>query len=514
MKYFKMNDCLYTAKEPHVEKNVFLKMCAEKTDIPQFGDIQDKLPIPVWDGHEPTVGCYYKAWSLAWNNLRKPNAKAGFVSNYIDTAFNDYLFMWDSSFIVMFGKYAGRYFDFQKTLDNFYAHQHNDGFICRELCEYRNGEQFQEHDPASTGPNVLPWAEWEYYLSTGNRERLAMVFDPLCGYHNWHKLNRTWRDGTYWSCGLACGMDNTPRQESGYDCRISHGFMSWIDICAQQYFGAMILAEMGKILGREKEIKQYEEEAKMLYNIINTDMWDEKTAFYYDLYRNGKISGIKTVGSYWTLLAGLVPENRVERFVAHLINENEFNRPNRIPSLSADNDNYDPRGGYWRGGVWAPTNYMTLCGLHKYGYDGLAFEIARDYLKNVVSVYEKTGTLYENYSPESADLGYNDGIAAKKDFVGWTGLAPISILFEYIFGIRGNALKKEIIWDIWLTENHGIKQYPLGDATVDLICEARRDENEFPVIQVKADKPISIKVRCCGKESIFDNITEFIGKLK
>ena len=309
-------------------------------------------------------------------------------------------------------------------------------------------------------------------------------------------------------------MDNPPRQEQGYDCEVSHGFMSWIDICAQQYLSAKILVEMGKVLGRTPETVQYEKEAETLKAIINGKMWDNDTAFYYDTYKDGRISGIKTVGSYWTLLAELVPQERISGFVAHLNNEKQFKRPNRIPSLSADDDNYDRRGGYWRGGVWAPTNYMTLCGLHKYAYDGLAFEIARDYLNNVVSVYEKTETLYENYSPETADIGYCKNNPAKRDFVGWTGLAPISILFEYVFGIHGDALKREILWNINLLENHGVRQYPLGDITVDLICEARRDVNEFPVIYIKADKPISVKVRCRGKELIFKNITEFTGKLQ
>ena len=243
-------------------------------------------------------------------------------------------------------------------------------------------------------------------------------------------------------------------------------------------------------------------------------MWDGDTAFYYDTYRDGRISGVKTIGSYWTLLAEIVPQERVKDFVAHLNNKKEFNRPNRIPSLSADDKHYDPRGGYWRGGVWAPTNYMTLCGLHKYGFDELAHEIAQNYLQNIVAVYEKTGTLYENYSPEMTDIGYCDGDRAKKDFVGWTGLAPISILFEYVFGIHGDSLKREITWDIRLTENHGIRQYPLGDATVELLCEARHSANESPIIHVKSDKPISVKVYCNGKESIIKNITVFTGKLQ
>ena len=54
----------------------------------------------------------------AFGNLRKAKAEAGFVSNFIDTAFNGNLFMWDSTFIVMFGKYASRIFDFQRTLDS------------------------------------------------------------------------------------------------------------------------------------------------------------------------------------------------------------------------------------------------------------------------------------------------------------------------------------------------------------------------------------------------------------
>ncbi|MFI3202455.1 MAG: hypothetical protein R3Y54_13220 [Eubacteriales bacterium] len=44
-------------------------------------------------------------------------------------AFNDHLFMWDSAFIVQFGKYANHIFSFQNTLNNSYVTQEEDGFI-------------------------------------------------------------------------------------------------------------------------------------------------------------------------------------------------------------------------------------------------------------------------------------------------------------------------------------------------------------------------------------------------
>ena len=493
MALYQVNGAMFYANEPHVEKNVFLKMQPEDEPLPEYEKVRDTLPVPVWEGHGPVLDCYRKVWSLAFRNLRKPKAGTGFVSNFIDTAFNDFLFMWDSSFIVMFGKYAGKCFDFQKTLDNFYSHQHRDGFICREICEYEAGEQWHRDDPASTGPNILPWAEWEYYRSTGDIGRIARVFDPLLAYHTWLRLNRSWQDGTYWSCGLACGMDNCPRQDERYDVHESHGFMSWIDICAQQYMSARILVEMAKLLGREEEVASFREEAEMLRRVINEKMWDEKTAFYYDTLRDGRRNGVKTVGSYWTLLAGLVPEERAERFVAHLDDEKEFKRPNRIPSLSADDPRYDPKGGYWRGGVWAPTNYMTLCGLHRYGFDGLAFEIARDYLNNVVEVFRKEGTVFENYAPEQCSPGFAPG-KAKADFVGWTGLALINILFESVFGIHPDAQNKLIVWNVRLTEKHGILQYPFAGGTLALCCEARASEGEEPQVTVTGDVPVTVEV--------------------
>lgn len=118
---------------PLVAENSFLTKLPEDRPLPTFDQVQDQLPLPIWDGHDDYIRCYRKAWQLAFGNLRQPEPGSGFVSNYIDTAFNDCLFMWDSAFILMFGKYANHIFPFQNTLDNLYAHQHRDGYICREI---------------------------------------------------------------------------------------------------------------------------------------------------------------------------------------------------------------------------------------------------------------------------------------------------------------------------------------------------------------------------------------------
>lgn len=504
---FTIDGNLFAIADPHAAKNSYAELrrsgggLSPCLKLPTYDSAAELLPEPVWEGREDVVRAYRKAWQLAFGNLRKARAEAGFVSDFIDTAFNGFLFMWDSSFIVMFGKYGAAAFDFQQTLDNFYAHQHRDGFISREINELDGREQFSRDDPASTGPNILPWAEWEYYQTTGDAARLSKVFDPLLAYHRWLQRNRSWQDGTYWSCGLACGMDNQPRAAAEFDPAMSHGFMSWIDTCAQQYLSGRILTEMGRLLGREAETGWLAEEAEFLKRVINDTMWSGADNFYYDRRRDGSLSGVKTVGAYWTLLAGLVPEERRAAFIEHLDDPKEFNRPVRIPTLAADDPHYRADGGYWLGSVWAPTNYMVLKALGNTGTpraEQLAHEIARNYVDNVTAVFERTGTLYENYAPEQPAPGN----PAKKDFVGWTGLAPISVLFEYVFGIRPEALKNRIVWHVALTDAHGIRRYPFKGGSVTLLAGGRTSASELPEFTLESTVPVDVEIHAAGKTFI------------
>lgn len=483
-----------------VEKNDFINMQAESGDLPKYEQIMHLLPMPIWNGRDDVIDCYNFAWRTAFGNLRRAKDCSNYVSNFIDTAFNDCLFMWDSSFIAMFGKYGSRAFNFQKTLDNFYSHQHKDGFICRVLNEKEPGERFARHDPSSTGPNILGWSEWEYYTQTGDKGRLEKVFYPLLAYHLWLKENRTWRDGTYWSTGWACGMDNQPRLEKNYDVHFSHGHMVWVDACIQQVLSAKILIKMANVIGcaDDENISVLREEVEKLTAIINEKLWNDEDAFYYDLWKNGELNRVKSVGAYWALLADIIPEDRLERFIAHLDCEKEFKRPFRVPSLSADNPEYQGDGGYWRGGVWAPTNYMVLKGLEKNGYNDLAYSIARNCFENVVSVFRNDGTIYENYAPESE----NKGQPAKNNFVGWSGLFPISILFEYVFGIRAVTKENKIVWDIRILEKHGVQKYPFKNLSVDLVCQERSSEDEEPIVTAISQEPIEIEIRYKNKIKI------------
>jgi hypothetical protein len=485
-------------RNPLVARNTFLQMAPDAAALPAFAQARPLLPEPFWDGHGPAVDCFTKAWTLAFANLRRPQAASGFVAPFIDPAFNDCVFMWDSCFMTLFGRYGARAFPFVRTLDNFYAKQHPDGFICREIGRAEGDDRFPRFDPSSTGPNVMPWAEWEHYRNFGDRERLARVFPVLCAYHQWLRAYRTWPDGSYWSTGWSCGMDNQPRLPGGgryADPEHYHGRMTWVDATLQQILSARLLAEMGQALGARAEVDEMRGEAARLGRLANDHLWNAADRFYCDRFDDGALSRVKSVGGYWALLAGVVPPARLAPFLAHLEDPRAFKRPHRVPSLSADHPSYDPRGGYWKGAVWAPTTYMVLRGLTAVGRDALAHEIARNHLDNVVAVYQKTGTVYENYAPESAA----PGTPAKPDFVGWTGLPPIAVLLEYVFGLRPDAPAGRLLWDVRLTDAHGVRRYPFGpDASIDLACDARRAPTEPPRVQATATAPVEIEVRWAG----------------
>ncbi|MBR2870422.1 MAG: glycoside hydrolase [Clostridia bacterium] len=499
---FKQNAEISIVDSPLVKENSFLNAPVEDCSLPLFTNVKDKLPSPIWEGHQKHIDTYYKAWEIAFGNLKKPAKDSGFVSNYIDAAFNNHIFMWDSCFMLMFGKYADRIFNFQKTLDNFYSHQHKDGFICRVISEEFGTDRFTRYDPSATGPEIMPWCEWEYYLNFGDKDRLEKVFPPLMAYHRWMKEHFTWQDGSYFSTGWGCGMDNIPRQSPEYDPRFSHGHMIWVDTCMQELLSCKVLIDMANTLGRKEFIDELTDERDLLENIINQKLWDEKTGFYYDLWKNGKHNMVRHIGGLWAFISGCADKEKADRLISYLNDENEFKTDVRVPTLSKSHSSYSPLGGYWCGSVWAPTNYMILKGLDKYGEFDLAHEIGVNYLDAVVDVCNDSGTLYENYAPEFANGKADRGNFSKPNFVGWTGIAPISVLFEYVFGIKPYAEQNKIVWQVNLLEKHGVEKYPFGkDGELTLVCEKRQSNDQTPKITFESNIPVELEIVWGNKDN-------------
>lgn len=472
-------------------------MPVDMTPPPTFEASRALLPQPFWMDHEAVIDCYWKSWQIGFSHLLSPTAQNGFVSPYLDTAFNGHLFMWDSVFAMQFGMYGSRAFHFQGTLDNLYSKQHPDGYICREIDEDDGLDVFERFDPSSTGPNLLPWAEWTYFVRFGDRERLARVFPVLLAYTQWFRTYHTWLDGTYWSSGWGCGMDNLPRIPAGYHEAYSHGRMRWIDATFQAILAIDVLSKMAAVLGREHSLNGLSHEGERLKQFVNECMWDEHSAFYYDLYAEGKPNMVRHIGAYWGLLANSIPADRQDRFIAHLDDPSEFNRPHRVPALAHSHPQYQAAGGYWCGGVWAPTNYMVLKGLRANGYGSLAHLIACNHLENVTKVFEDTGTVWENYAPEMAA----PGSPAKPDFVGWTGLPAIAVLLEEVFGLQPDVPNHTLVWDVRLLDEHGVENYPFGaKGVLDLKCYARDSVLEKPLIEIRSNVSVKLKVRWAGGE--------------
>ena len=185
--------------------------------------------------------------------------------------------------------------------------------------------------------------------------------------------------------------------------------------------------DIAEAIGQTDEVARLKAFHSKLKTDINTLCWSEEDQFYYDL-GFGKQVVRRHIGTYWMLLGELVPQERMESFLGYLSDPEEFYRLTPLPALSAADPDYVGWGDYWLGGVWAPTVYMVLKGLERIGKDELAQDLASKVYRSVATVFEATGTFWENYAPDLVAYG----MPAKKDFCGWTALIPIAVYKEFI----------------------------------------------------------------------------------
>ena len=407
---------------------------------------------------------YDKALEITKSKVRGGDSEPFFKEPFIDAAFSPNIFLWDTCFMCCFAKYHIDELPVYQALDNFYDRQEADGYICRE---YRQtGEPlWPKTHPVSINPPLLAWAEWELYRVSQNKERLEEVYPILLKNFDFHVKTYQMEDGLFYGDTLGMGMDNIPRQPRDWEPTEGNGLTHhelgdklaamnesaevklnyfikeyvntkqgiWntqarlVDFSAQMGMFALQLIDIAEAIGQTDEVERLKAFHSKLKTDINTLCWSEEDQFYYDL-GFGKQVVRRHIGMYWMLLGELVPEERMESFLGYLSDPEEFYRLTPLPALSAADPDYVGWGDYWLGGVWAPTVYMVLKGLERIGKDELAKDLASKVYRSVATVFEATGTFWENYAPDLVAYG----MPAKKDFCGWTALIPIAVYKEFI----------------------------------------------------------------------------------
>ena len=475
-------------------------------------DWESYIPQPICEQHPEYGEFYRKAWKLVREHVKDIPGMP--QTPYMDEGFCDtQLWIWDTCFMSLFCKFAQSRFPGVESFQNFYAVLHG-GKSLPAVIPTENEPHWTNAIPGvpytlrvhiPDNPPLFAWGEYENALLHGDKAYLkALLYEKqsLQHHYEWFESLKEKKSfagvfipnkllceqyGYKWEGGCS-GMDNTPR---GRTCvpspeRPNNPDMLWLDAICQQALSAKIVARLFTFVGDTKNAQRWTEKFEEKKRIVNKLYWDDEDAFYYDIdSKTHAFYKVKTVASFWPLIAGIASEKQAAALISHVLNPETFGGNLPFPSLARNDAEFSESGKYWRGSMWLPTAYATLRGMTEYGYHEEAAEAGFkifDYMLKTYQSYEPH-SIWECYAP----VGYRpatdpDGIGTvRKDFCGWSALGPISVYLEYVLGFRYiNAFDHVVKWDKpdRFQSDVGIKNLRFGNVITDIIA----NQNDCRVI--------------------------------
>ena len=188
---------------------------------PEASTLGTRLPTPIVDESEAhLMRLWDEAWAMLLRLARPGRPESGLPGPFIATGSNfaTSLFVWDTSFTALATAYGWRHLPATAPLDNLWSRQHDGGYIHREH-DRRDGIPVLFEPDFGPNPPLLAVAELAIARLSGDLARLRAIYPAACAHHAWLNANRRLPDGTYWTTGLANGLDNSPSLgDGGYPC--------------------------------------------------------------------------------------------------------------------------------------------------------------------------------------------------------------------------------------------------------------------------------------------------------
>ncbi len=517
-----------SVSEGSVRGAYFSRTTYQGGPLPDWVQLRQKLPRPLWPLDPALEDTYWLAWETAVANLRRPAAGQALVVNYLDSCVEGRLRLADTAWATMFTNLAHGLVPGVEMLDNFYHAQHPDGEICQDL--EPNGEDhgpwvnregrplFSRRSgravplgreapvPALTldGLNqpLAAWAERESYRQTGDASRVAEVWEPL--WHQHRSMGELLRHASGLIVADWAAMENSPRNP---------GLCCGVDASSQHVLSARCLAELAPVAARQAEAAgqgrrglelrqqglELAREADELSERIRALMWDEQAGWFFDLRADGTRLPVPTIAAAWTLVAGVASPEQAARLANWLEDPRGLGTPAGPATLATAWEGFDHRGGFYRGAVWPTLVLMVLRGLRRYGYGDLAHRLALGHLGALARVMARTGQIWENYAPS----GDAPGRPARPAFVGQSGVGPITILLEFVLGLWANAPLRQLTWEVRTQAFGGCERYRLGGTRVQIQAPSRPSLADPLCVTVESDQPIQLLLSTGGRQATF-----------
>ena len=354
----------------------------------------ENLPKPEFDKKDDNFEkTYYKACSVLKVNIESAQNDLKYTWTTPDRIPHRNMWLWDSAFQALGLMYISSNVA-EDTLKAVLSKQKSSGFIPHMMTPD------PDLDSDVTQPPILSWAIWKLFEKHPNYDFLNYAYPRLKLFISWLLDNMdancsglmawTKKNVPHCRCGES-GMDNSPRFDfDGQD--------DAIDLSSFVVNEMELLAKMSGVLGIVQDQKMWESSRSKLLKRINENLWDSKTAFYYDRNSDNQFVRTKTIASFIPLFAGVANKNQAESLVEHLTNEREFWSAFPVASTARNEPTYS--NDMWRGPTWINYNYLIIEGLRRYGYHDVAEKILFKTLEQISLWYNRTGLIFEYYDAE------------------------------------------------------------------------------------------------------------------
>jgi len=195
-----------------------------------------------------------------------------------------------------------------------------------------------------------------------------------------------------------------------------------VDLNSLMYNLEDTLARTCEMFGETSEAGFYKARAESRKQLLQTIFFDDPSGMFMDLVLPGlETTGTLTIAAAYPLFFGVATDEQAAG-VARCIETDFLKAGGWLTTPYETGQQWDRPNG------WAPMQWITYCGLERYGFDKEARAGGTRWVKDNVEVFMQHGRLLEKYNVETSGRAGSGGEYEVQDGFGWTNAVLLGLM--------------------------------------------------------------------------------------